>query len=140
MGNKHKSNRKNTDSTRIIAGGSINIGNVSGQIAIGENITQVQSIKQAELEDIRKSLLDFQKGIVRLNLPSEDQNIVNGDMIAAIKEASKEKPTLSKIRNRFENVINTLRDAGKTIKDISELYEPAVKVAKWIGLGISSLS
>lgn len=61
MGNKHKCNRKTKGGTGIIAGGSRNIGNVSGQISIGENIIQAHSIKQAVPKDFRESILDFQK-------------------------------------------------------------------------------
>ena len=58
-----KSDKKSAGSAGINAGGNVNIGNVSGQVAIGENIIQTQSIGQVDLEELRKSLLDFQERI-----------------------------------------------------------------------------
>ncbi len=40
---------------------------------------------------------------------------------------------------RFENVVNTIKEAGNTIKDISELYDPAKKIATMLGLGLALL-
>ena len=131
--------KKVENSTGIAAGRNVNIGNVSGRVAIGKNIIQTQSIGQVDLEELRKSLLDFQKRIANLGLSSEDQSIINGDINAAIKEANKEKPVLLKIKERFESSVNTIKEAGKTIKDISELYETATKIAKLVGIGLSFL-
>lgn len=139
MEEDHKSDKKGTGGTGINAGGNVTIGNVSGQVAIGKNIIQTQSIGQVDLEELRKSLLDFQRRIAPLGLSSEDQSIINGDISAAIKEANKEKPVLSKIKKRFESSVNTIKEAGKTIKDISELYETATKIAKLVGVGLSFL-
>ena len=133
------SKKKIIGGTGITAGGDVTFGDVSGQVGIGENITQIQSIGQADLEELGKNLLDFQKGVAKLNLSSEDQSIVTGYITAAIKEANKEKPVPSGIKEKFESVINTIKEVGKTIKDISELYEPAKKIAKLVGIGISFL-
>lgn len=64
---------------------------------------------------------------------------MNGEISAAIIEAEKEKPALSKIKEKFEKTINTVKGTGKTINDISELYEPAKKIAKLVGIGIAFL-
>ncbi|MBM4053610.1 MAG: hypothetical protein FJ264_02830 [Planctomycetes bacterium] len=131
---------KNGTNVSGINSGNVTIGNVSGQVAIGKNIIQTQSLGRIDLEELRKSLLDFQEWIAKLGLSSEDQSIINGDISAAIKEANKDKPVLSKIKERFENSVNTIKKTGKTIKDISELYEVAEKIAKLIGIGLSFLS
>ena len=120
----------------ITAGGAVEIVDVSGQVAIGENITQIQSISTTEMEDLRKSLCDFQKGLAKLNLPTDDQNIVTGDISAAIKEAGKDDPELSTIKMRFKSIIDTVKGAGRTIGDISELYEPAKKIVSLIGMSL----
>jgi hypothetical protein len=109
---------------------------VSGQVAIGEHITQIQSISTTEMEDLRKSLRDFQKGLAKLNLPTDNQNIVTGNISAAIKEAGKDDPELSTIKMRFKSIIDTVEGAGRTIRDISELYEPAKKIASLIGMSL----
>ena len=116
----------------ITAGGNVQISNVSGQLAIGENSTQTQ-ISQADLKDLLDCLHNFQKGIPELDLSPEDQSIVNGELSAAIKEAKQEKPAVSKIKARFVSAIRTVKEAGKSIKDISELYEPAKEIAKLVG-------
>lgn len=127
----------------INAGGDINIGDNSGQIAIGNNNTQNQttyiSIRQNDLEEIKKGLLDFQNGISSLGLPINYQNVVTGEISAAILEAEKEKPEVSRIKEKFESAISTVKNAGKTVQDISELYEPAKKVAKLVGLAVPFL-
>ena len=133
------SNKKILGVTGITAGGDVTVGNVSGQFAVGSGIMQTQTIGQADLEELRKSLLDFQKGAAKLGLSDEDQSIVNGKIIETIKEAKKETPILSKIKETFESAINTVKEADKTIKDISELYEPAKKIAKLVGIGLSLL-
>ena len=139
MAEKNESKKSVFDGSGITSGGDVTFGNVSGQVAIGDNISQVQMLSKADLEDLRKTLLDIQKGLDKLNLPSDDKNIINGDISAAIKESKKGKPELSKIKTRFENVINTIKEAGKTIKDFSELYEPAKKMASILGVAISAL-
>jgi len=64
---------------------------------------------------------------------------VNGEISAAIIEANEEKPVLSEIKKKFESAINTVKKAGKEINEISELYEPAKKIAKLVGIGITFL-
>ena len=123
----------------ITAGGNVSIGDNTGQQAIGNNILQTQSIGGADIKELRKSLLDFQKGITKLDLSEEDEIIVNGDISAAIKESKKDEPKLSRIKERFEKTINIIKKSGKTIKDISELYEPAKKLTKLVGIGIAFL-
>ena len=139
MTEKEESDKKVVGGSGITSGGDVNIGDVSGQVAIGKNISQVQMLSKTDLEGLRKNLLEFQKGLFKLNLPSDDKGIVNGDITAAIKESKKEKPELSKIKMRFESVINTIKEAKKTINDISGLYEPAKKIASILGVAISAL-
>ncbi len=130
--------RRVTGGDGITAGGDVNI-RVNGLLAIGENIAQIQSISINDLEDLRRSLLEFQEGISKLNLPTDDQNIVNGDISAAIKEANKETPEPSTIKTRVESAINTAREAGKTVKDVSALYDPATKIFKLLGVASALL-
>jgi type I site-specific restriction-modification system R (restriction) subunit len=121
----------------ITAGGDVTFGDVSGQIAIGSGIVQNHSIGQTDLEELRKSLLDFQKEVAKLSLSSEDQSIVSDKISEAVKEAKKENPALPTIKERFESAINIVKEAGKAVKDISELYEPAKKIAKLVGISLS---
>ena len=139
MTEKPESDAKVVGGAGITAGRDVEIGDVSGQVAIGEHITQIQSISTTEMEDLRKSLRDFRKGLAKLNLPTDDQNIVTGDISAAIKEAGKDDPELSTIKMRFKSIIDTVKGAGRTIGDISELYEPAKKIATMLGLGLALL-
>jgi len=106
MTEERKSGRVNGGSG-ITAGGNFTFGDVSGQVAIGDNNVQIQSIGQVDLEKLRKSLLDFQNEIAKLDLPPNYQNVVNGEISAAIID--------------------------------SELYEPAKKIAKLVGIGITFL-
>jgi hypothetical protein len=136
MTEEQESDKKVSGGSGITAGGNVFISGVSGQVAIGEDITQ---ISQTDLKDLLDSLYKFQKGVPELDLSPEDHSIVNGEISAAIKEAKKDKPTLSKIKERFGNIISTVKDAGKSIKDISELYEAVKKIAPILGLGLQAL-
>ena len=136
MNEEQESDKKVVGGPGITAGGSVTFGDVSGQVVAGENI-KIGPIEQADIEELRKSLLAFQEQAAHLGLSSEDQSIVNGYISAALKEAKKDKPVPSKIKEKFESVISTIKEAGKTIQDISELYEPAKKIAKLIGVSLS---
>ena len=139
MNEKQESDKKVVGGPGITASGDVTFGDVSGPFAVGKNIEQTQSIfiEQLDLEELKKSLLAFQEQVAHLGLSSEDQRIVNGDISAALKEAKKDKPVPSKIKEKFESAINTVKEAGKTIQDLSQLYEPAKKIAKLLGLCLS---
>lgn len=139
MTEEPESDKKVVGGPGITSGGNVTIGDVSGQLAIGENITQTQTLSATNLEELRTSLSDFKKGLAELDLQSANQNIAEGNIDLAIDEAKKDKPELSKIKEKFESAINTVKEAGKTINNISELYEPAKKIVKILGIGIALL-
>ena len=141
MSEEQESDKKVVGCPGIIASGNVTVGDVSGQFAAGENIEQTQSIsiEQTDLEELRKSLLAFQEQIAHLDLSPNYQNVVNGAISAAVIEAEEDKPTLSKIKEGFKSALNTIKKAGKTIQETSELYEPAKKIAKLIGVSLSLL-
>lgn len=130
-----------TGGSGIIAGGNVTFGNNSGQTAVGSNInqSQFQSINQTDLKELRENLLEFQNEIRRLGLDPDFQSSVNGDISKAVIEAKKEKPEPSKIKQYFEAAIQTIKDTGEAISNISELYEPAKKIAKILGIAASFL-
>ena len=142
MSEEHESDKNVVGGPGINAGGDVTFGDVSGQVGIGEHIEQIQTIQtieQTDLEELRKSLLAFQEQVAYLGLSPNYQNVVNGAISAAVIEAEEDKPTLSKIKEGFESALNTIRKAGKTIQDTSELYEPAKKIAQLIGVSLSLL-
>lgn len=118
----------------ISTDGNVHIGNINGQFAIGKNISQVQYMPAIDIEQLRKSLLAFREEFVKLDLSSEEQEIVKGDVSAALKEAGKEEPRLPNIKTRVENVIETFKDAGKTVKNISETCGSLKIVAGLLGI------
>lgn len=125
----------------ITSAGDVTFGDISGQAGIGNNIniTRVEPIDQTDLKELRESLLEFQNEIRRLGLDPDYQSSVNGDISKAVIEAKKEKPEPSKIRQYFEAAIRTIKDTGEAISSISELYEPAKKIAKILGIAASFL-
>ena len=133
MTEERESDKKVIGGPGITAGGNVTIGDVSGSVAIGKNITQLSTSDKKELLN---SLIEFQKEIAKLCLPADELSIVNGDVTAAIKEAKTQESDPSKIKSRFESIFSAIKDAGRSIKDISELYEPAKKIAKLIGMGL----
>ncbi|MCD4843427.1 MAG: hypothetical protein K8R25_02965 [Methanosarcinales archaeon] len=138
MSEEQESDKKVNGGPGITTGGNVTFGDVSGQVAIGENI-KIRSIEQTDLEELRKSLLAFQEQVAHLGLSPNFQNVVNGAISAAVIEADEYKPALSKIKEAFESALNTIRKAGKTIQETSELYEPATKIAQLIGVSLPPL-
>ena len=125
--------------TGITAGGNVNFDDVSGQVAIGKNITQTQTLSSSDKKELRDSLVQFQKEIAKLNLPADTMAIVNGDVTAAIKESEKEKPDPSKIKSRFEGALDTVKEVGDTIDKVLK-WEWTGKVINLLGkLGFTIL-
>ncbi len=124
--------------TGITASGDVTFGDISGQVAIGQNITQTQTLSSSDKKELRDSLVQFQKEIAKLNLPADTMATVNGDVTAAIKEADKEKPDPSKIKGRFEGALDTIKEVGDTIEKVSkwEWTEKIIKVLRKLGLAI----
>jgi hypothetical protein len=141
MTEENKSEEKVTSVSGIVAGGNVAFGNISGQFAAGSNITQNQilPISSLDLKELRENLLEFQKEICRLGLDPDYQSSINGDISKALIETKKEKPEQSKIRQYFEAAVQTIKDTGEAISSISELYEPAKKIAKILGIAASFL-
>lgn len=135
MTEERESDKKVIGGPGITAGGNVTIGDVSGSVAIGKNITQLTTSDKKELLD---SLIEFQKGIDKLGLPADELSTVDGDVTAAIKEAKKEEPDPSKIKSRFEGAIDTIKGVGKVIEKVSE-SETTKKILKILGIGLSIL-
>ena len=116
----------------ITAGRDVVFGDVSGQVAIGENITQTQTLSTADKKELQESLLQFKEEVSKLKLPEEEAIMVNGDVNAAIKEAKKEKPDTSKIKTRFQGALDTIKEVGDTIEKVSK-WEWTKKIIKTLG-------
>jgi hypothetical protein len=128
-----------TGGTGITAGGDVTIGDVSGQVAIGENIPQTQTLSSSDKKDLLNSLIEFRKEIARLDISDDEKSTINGDINAAIREAEKEKPDPSKIKSRFEGALDTVNEVGDTIEKVSG-WEWTKKVISTLGkLGLSIL-
>jgi hypothetical protein len=122
----------------ITAGGNVTFGDVSGHVAVGQNIIQTQTLSFLDKRELRDSLVQFQKEIAKLKLPADTMTTVNGDVNAAIKEAEKEKPDPLKIKGRFEGALDTIKDVGDTIEKVSkwEWTGKVIKVLEKLGLSI----
>jgi hypothetical protein len=118
-----ESDSKNTGNVNygINASGDVNIGDVGGQLAFGKNISQSQSSSTVDIEKLKKSLLDLREELTKLDLSSENKDIIKGDVSAALKEAGKDNPKLPTIKSRVESIIETLKDAGVTLENVSKI-------------------
>ncbi len=84
MTDEHESDEKVKGGTGLTSGGDMTFGDINAPFAVGNNNVQNQLIEQQiNLEELRKSLLDFQKGVAKLNLSPDYQSVVNGDISAA---------------------------------------------------------
>lgn len=122
----------------ITAGGDVNIKDVTGQVAVGDHIEQVQTLSTLDKQELLNSLIAFQKEIAKLGLPADELSIVNGDVNAAIIEAKKEEPDPSKITSMFESAIGTIKGVGEAIKKVSE-SQTTKRILKILGIGLSIL-
>lgn len=127
---------KERKTTNIIIG---KIANVSGQLAIGENIgqKQIQILTPLDKKELLDSLEQFQKEIAHLGLPDDELSTIDNDVETAIREAKKDEPDYSRIKKRFEGAIETVKDVGDTIEKVSK-WEWTGKIVKIIGkLGLA---
>lgn len=138
MTEEKESNKKVIGGPGITAGGNVTISGGSGQVAIGKNIIQTQTLSTFDKQELLNCLIAFQKEIAELDLPGDELSIVKGDVTAAIKEAKKEEPDPSKIKSRFESAIGTIKGVEEAIKKVSEL-ETTKKIMKILGIGLSIL-
>ena len=123
----------NTESGNV----NINVGNiseVSGQVGIGNNIKQEQNLtlSVSDKKELLDSLMEFQKEIVNLGLPEGKLKDINNDIDTATREAEKDEPNYSKIKERFEGVIKTVKYVGDTIEKVSK-WKWTGKIVKILG-------
>lgn len=136
MSEGNKLDEKKVLSSGVSVSGNITIGDVNGQLAIGEKIAQNQYKYVIDVQDIQNNLLSFIKLLDELNLPTEDMEIIKGDISAAIRETKKDEPDILKIKQFFGNAIDILKEAGETVTSISSLYPLAKTIAGFVGLNI----
>ena len=121
---------------------NISIGNISGissQFAAGKNINQEQTLKLSvsDKKELLDSLMQFQKEITNMGLPENELQDINNDLDTATREAEKDEPNYSKIKKRFEGAIDTIKDVGETIENVSK-WEWTGKIVKTLGkLGLT---
>ncbi len=129
--------KKITGGAGITADGDVSFVDVSGQVAIGKNITQ--QFSGSDKADLLDSLERFQREIAKLDIPKDEFGIINDDVTVAVKETKKENPDASKIKSRFEGAIESLKQVGNTIETVSK-WEWTGKIVKILGkLGVSIL-
>ena len=122
----------------ITAGRDVSFGDVSGQIAVGQDITQTQTLSSEDKKDLFDSLQQFQKEVIKLGLPPDEATNVSSNVNLAIKEAEKEQPDAKKIQDRFQGALDTIKEVGDTIETVSkwEWTKKILKVLGKIGLAI----
>ncbi len=120
----------------INTSGNVTIVDVSGQFAMGKNISQVQSLPTVDIEKLKKSLLDFKEELSNLDLSPENQDFIKGEVSDAFKEAVKDNPKLPNIKSRIENVVEKLKDAGVTVKNLAETYSSLKIAAGLFGINL----
>lgn len=142
---EHESGKVPDESDTTVRGNvNINVGNiseVSGQVAVGKNIKQKQTLtlSVSDKKELLDSLAQFQKEIANLGLPEDDLEDINNDVDTAIREANTDEPNYSRIKRKFEGVINTVKDVGDTIEKVSkwEWTGKIVTILGKLGLAIS---
>ncbi len=144
MGNKKVKGSTGKIVGKIANAGGISAGDisgVSGQVAVGINITQTKTVSTLPTSD-KKELLDslneFRKELPKLGLPPDEQSIVSGKVTETIKEAEKEKPDLSKIKSTYASALETIKGVGGVIEKVAA-SETTKKILKILGLGLSLL-
>ena len=111
-----------------------NISGVSGQVGIGKNINQKQNVtlSVSDKKELLNSLEQFQKEVTKLGLPEDELQDINNDVDTAIREVKKDEPNYSRIKKRFEEAIETVKNAGDAIEKVSR-WEWTGKIVKILG-------
>ncbi len=117
----------------ITAGGNVTFGDVTGQVAIGENIMQTQTLSSPDKKELLNGLIEFRKELPKFGLPPDEQSIVNGKITETIKEVEKEKPDLSKVKSIYDSAIETIKGVGDVIEKVAE-SETTKKIIRILGL------
>jgi septation ring formation regulator EzrA len=95
------------------------------------------TLSVSDIKELLDSLAQFQKEIVNLGLPEDELQDINNDIDTATREAKKDEPNYSKVKKRFEGVIETVKDVGDTIEKVSK-WEWTGKIVKILGkLGLA---
>lgn len=111
--------------------GDINFSNIkNSQIAIGDNINQNLSI--SDMEELVNNLIKFQENMSQLNISRTDIDIINDDLKAAINESENEKPSISKIKDKFENIIDIIKKTDGAMSIVSK-WLSTEKIVSLIG-------
>lgn len=122
-------NRKSIISTN----GNVNFSDIkNSQIAIGDNITQKQDLSINDIRELTDSLMKFQEHLSLLNISRDDFDGVNEDLKIAIDEAEKEKPLISRIKDKFESALDVIKKTAGAINIVSE-WEWTQKIVSLFG-------
>ena len=122
-------NRKSIISTN----GNVNFSDIkNSQIAIGDNITQKQDLSINDIRELTDSLMKFQEHLSLLNISKDDFDGVNEDLKIAIDEAEKEKPLMSRIKDKFESALDVIKKTAGAINIVSE-WEWTQKIVSLFG-------
>src|SRR5665648_584883 len=118
----------------ISANGNINFSDIKqSQIAIGGNITQRQDLSINDMRELIDSLMKFQEHLSLLNISRDDFDGINEDLKIAINEVEKEKPLTSRIKDKFESVINIIKKTDGAINIVSG-WEWTQKIVSLFGI------
>ena len=117
----------------IDANGNVNFSDIkNSQIAIGDNITQKQDLSINDIRELTDSLMKFQEHLSLLNISRDDFDGVNEDLKIAIDEAEKEKPLMSRIKDKFESALDVIKKTAGAINIVSE-WEWTQKIVSLFG-------
>ena len=123
----------NKKSSIINVQGDFNLSDIqNSQIAIGNNITQKQNLSVNDIRELTDSLLKFQEQLSLLDIPNEDIKDINEDLEIAIEEAKKDKPLISKVKDKFERSIDIIKKTDGAINIISD-WEWTQKIVSLLG-------
>lgn len=115
----------------VNAHGDINFSDITNsQIAIGNNINQNLSI--SDMEELVDNLIKFRENMSQLEISRTDFDSINDDLKDAINESEKEKPSISKIKDKFENIIDTIKKTDGAMSIISK-WLSTEKIVSLIG-------
>ena len=125
-------------SSKTIVRGNNNVTGSSNVIGNNNVVGNNNVLSTQDKTDLQQSLQRFQEELAKLKLPEGKFTVANGDLTAAIDESKKPQPDNKKIESRFNNVIETIREAGKT-ETVSK-WDTTKKILTILGkIGLSIL-
>ena len=108
---------------------------VADVLAVGPNATAYKHMAtNVKPEDILQAIRQLRDALSYTALSVSDKQAMTDHLDALASETARSNPTKSTVQTILKSVCETLKAGGVAIKDISELCDPIMKIAKFAAI------